>query len=301
MKLVPIFAAALLAPLFAGIVNQTKAFFAGRRGPGLFRLYFELAKLMRKSCPRSATSTWIFDIAPAVSLAATLVATAMFPWGPVPGAFAHACAAVFFYLMATGRFFTVLGALDTGSAFEGMGASREMQFSALVEPALFVILGFLALLTGSSSLGGMLGGYDPSDWTHHSVSLVLAGVAFFTILLCESSRVPFDDPETHLELTMVHEAMVLDNAGPDLAFILYGAALRTMLLAAFLVAMLLPELDGGEWTRTGAIFGGVALVALAVGVIESIMARMRFTKTPQVLMATLMTSVLATLLFALFR
>ncbi|MBO7483320.1 MAG: NADH-quinone oxidoreductase subunit H [Kiritimatiellae bacterium] len=301
MKLVPIFAAALLAPLFAGIVNQTKAFFAGRRGPGLFRLYFELAKLMRKSCPRSATSTWIFDIAPAVSLAATLVATAMFPWGPGPGAFAPACAAVFFYLMATGRFFTVLGALDTGSAFEGMGASREMQFSALVEPALFVILGFLALLTGSSSLGGMLGGYDPSDWTHHSVSLVLAGVAFFTILLCESSRVPFDDPETHLELTMVHEAMVLDNAGPDLAFILYGAALRTMLLAAFLVAMLLPELDGGEWTRTGAIFGGVALVALAVGVIESIMARMRFTKTPQVLMATLMTSVLATLLFALFR
>ena len=301
MKLVPIFAAALLAPLFAGIVNQTKAFFAGRRGPGLFRLYFELAKLMRKSCPRSATSTWIFDIAPAVSLAATLVATAMFPWGPGPGAFAPACAAVFFYLMATGRFFTVLGALDTGSAFEGMGASREMQFSALVEPALFVILGFLALLTGSSSLGGMLGGYDPSDWTHHSVSLVLAGVAFFTILLCESSRVPFDDPETHLELTMVHEAMVLDNAGPDLAFILYGAALRTMLLAAFLVAMLLPELDGGEWTRTGAIFGGVALVALALGVIESIMARMRFTKTPQVLMATLMTSVLATLLFALFR
>ena len=301
MKLVPIFAAALLAPLFAGIVNQTKAFFAGRRGPGLFRLYFELAKLMRKSCPRSATSTWIFDVAPAVSLAATLVATAMFPWGPGPGAFAPACAAVFFYLMATGRFFTVLGALDTGSAFEGMGASREMQFSALVEPALFVILGFLALLTGSSSLGGMLGGYDPSDWTHHSVSLVLAGVAFFTILLCESSRVPFDDPETHLELTMVHEAMVLDNAGPDLAFILYGAALRTMLLAAFLVAMLLPELDGGEWTRTGAIFGGVALVALAVGVIESIMARMRFTKTPQVLMATLMTSVLATLLFALFR
>lgn len=294
-------AAALLAPMFAGIVNQTKAFFAGRRGPGLFRLYFEIAKLLGKSCPRSSSSTWLFDVAPAVSLAATLVATAMFPWGPVPGAFAPACAALFFYLLAAGRFFTVLGALDTGSAFEGMGASREVQFSALAEPALFVILGFLALLTGSSSLGGMLGGYNPSDWTHHSVSLILVGVAFFTILLCESSRVPFDDPETHLELTMVHEAMVLDNAGPDLAFILYGSALRTTLLSAFLVAMLVPELHGGPWARTGAVFGGIALTAALVGVVESTMARMRFLKTPQILMATLMTSVLGTLLFALFR
>ena len=292
MKLLPIVAAALLAPLFAGIVNQTKAFFAGRRGPGLFRLYFELAKLLRKSCPRSSTSTWVFDVAPAVSLAATLVATALFPWGPNPGASACASAALFF---------TVIGALDTGSAFEGMGASREMQFSALVEPALFVVLGFLALLTGSSSLGGMLGGYDPTDWTHHSVSLVLAGVAFFVILLSESSRVPFDDPETHLELTMIHEAMVLDNAGPDLAFILYGSALRTLLLAAFLVAMLLPDLRGGEWTRTYAVFGGTALVAVAVGVVESVMARMRFLKTPRILLAALMTAVLGTLLFALFR
>lgn len=301
MKFVPILAAALLAPLFVGIVNQTKAFFAGRRGPGLFRLYFEIAKLLGKSCPRSATSTWIFDFAPAVSLAATLVATAMFPWGLGPGAFAPSCAALFFYLMATGRFFTVLGALDTGSAFEGMGASREVQFSALVEPALFVVLGFLALLTGSTTLDGMLGGYDPSDWTHHSVSLVLAGVAFFTILICESCRVPFDDPETHLELTMIHEAMILDNAGPDLAFILYGSALRTTLLAAFLVSMLLPDLHCCGWMRTGAIFGGVAAVAVVVGIVESVMARMRFTKTPQVLMATLMTSILGTLLFALFR
>ena len=182
-----------------------------------------------------------------------------------------------------------------------MGASREVQFSALAEPALFVVLGFLVLLTGSSSLGGMLGGYDPADWTHHSVSLVLVGVSFFVILLCESSRVPFDDPETHLELTMVHEAMVLDNSGPDLAFILYGAALRTVLLAAFLVAMLLPNLGGGEWTRTFAVFGGTALVAVVVGVVESVMARMRFLKTPRVLLAALMTAVLGTLLFALFR
>lgn len=301
MKLLSAVSAALLAPLFVGIVNQTKAFFAGRRGPGLFRLYFEIAKLLRKSCPRSTTSTWIFDAAPAVSLASTLVAAAVFPWGPQPGAAASACAALFFYLLAAGRFFTVLGALDTGSAFEGMGASREVQFSALAEPALFVVLGFLVLLTGSSSLGGMLGGYDPADWTHHSVSLVLVGVSFFVILLCESSRVPFDDPETHLELTMVHEAMVLDNSGPDLAFILYGAALRTVLLAAFLVAMLLPNLGGGEWTRTFAVFGGTALVAVVVGVVESVMARMRFLKTPRVLLAALMTAVLGTLLFALFR
>lgn len=300
MKSIPIAAAALLAPLFIGIVNQTKAFFAGRRGPGLFRLYFDIAKLMRKSCPRSRTTTWLFDVAPAVSLAATLVAAAMFPWGPGRAAFDPSCAALFFYTLAAGRFFTVLGALDTGSAFEGMGASREVQFSALAEPVVFVILGFLALLTGSASLGGMLGGYDPSGWTHHSVSMVLAAAAFFTVLLSESSRVPFDDPETHLELTMIHEAMILDNSGPDLAFILYGSALKTELLAAFLAAMLIPDLGDG-WTRAGAVLLGTFAATPAIGVVESVMARMRFLKTPHVLLGSLMTAVLGTILFALFR
>jgi len=328
--------ALVAAPLLAGIVNQTKAFFAGRRGPGFLRLYFDLAKLMRKSCPRSATSTWIFDLAPSIALAATVLAAFLFPWtldagwllGPV------ASAVLFFYLLGTARFFTVLGALDTGSAFEGMGASREVQFSALVEPTVFVILGFLVLLTDGGAdgvralpglgtvltdggadgvralpglgtgtcdaLAGMLAGYPAGAWAHHSVSLVLALIAFFAILLSENCRVPFDDPETHLELTMIHEAMVLDNAGPDLAFILYGAALKLALFSAFLVAMVLPALPCGAFWRGAAVIGGTFVTAVAVGVTESVIARMRFLKTPQTLLAAFMLAALGVLLFVLF-
>ena len=300
MNILTFLLAALLAPLLPGIVNQMKAFFAGRRGPGIFRLYFDLAKLMRKSCPRSTTSTWLFDLAPSVSLAATILAATLFPWGPGHGAFASASAALFFYLLGTGRFFTVLGALDTGSAFEGMGASREVQFSALVEPIVFVILGFLVCLSGDVNLQGMLGDYDGAAWTHHAFSLILIAVAFFTILLCENCRVPFDDPETHLELTMIHEAMILDNAGPDLAFILYGAALKFELLAAFLVAMLVPKLSIGPEAKTVVLFCGILATAVLVGIVESVIARMRFLKTPQVLLGTLMVATLGAVLYILF-
>lgn len=292
----------VLAPLLVGIVNQTKAFFAGRRGPGLFRLYFDLAKLVRKNCPRSTTTTWIFDLAPAIALAATVAAAIIFPWTltAATGGFGAASAALFFYLLGTGRFFTVLGALDTGSAFEGMGASREVQFSALVEPIVFVLLGFLTLLSGETTFAGILGGYETDAWAHHSVSLILAGTAFFVILLSENCRVPFDDPETHLELTMIHEAMILDNAGPDLAFILYGAALKLELLSAFLIAMILPALPCGPVARAAVLFGGILGVAFLIGIVESVIARMRFLKTPQVLIGALMLAVLGTLLFILF-
>jgi len=307
MNILFILIALLTAPLLPGIVNQTKAFFAGRRGPGFLRLYFDLAKLLRKSSPRSTTTTWLFDLAPAVTLAATLLAALIFPWtlDTAFGLSATASAVLFFYLLGTGRFFTVLGALDTGSAFEGMGASREVQFSALVEPAVFVILGFLVLLTrdvpnAAESLAVILAGYPATAWTHHAVSLVLAAIAFFAILLSENCRVPFDDPETHLELTMIHEAMILDNAGPDLAFILYGAALKLELLAAFLVALLLPTLPLAAPLRFAVLLGGILLVAVGVGVMEATMARMRFLKTPQVLLAVLMLAALGALLFILY-
>jgi len=315
MNILFILTALILAPFFIGIVNQTKAFFAGRRGPGLLRLYFDLAKLVRKSCPRSTTSTWIFDLAPSIALAATILAALVFPWTlHVPSTFnlqpsTWASPVLFFYLLGTARFFTVLGALDTGSAFEGMGASREVQFSALVEPAVFIILGFLVMLTSGApgtsrpttdGLACLLSGYPAGVWAHHSVSLLLAGIAFFAILLSENCRVPFDDPETHLELTMIHEAMILDNAGPDLAYILYGAALKFEILAAFLVAMVLPYLPFPPTVRFGILLGGIAVTAVLTGIVESCMARMRFLKTPQILLGTLMLSALGTLLFILF-
>lgn len=290
--------AVLLAPLFLGIANMVKAFFSGCRGPGFFRLYSDIAKLLSKSCPRSATSTWVFDIAPSATLAAALTAAFLFPWSQTPmgGILGAASPVLFFYLLGTGRFFTVLGALDTGSAFEGMGASREVQFSAIAELAVFIILGFLALPGGADSLSGILaGGQAPS------VPLLLAATAFFAILLSECSRVPFDDPETHLELTMVHEAMILDNSGPDLAFIHLGAAVKFELLAAFLAAMLMPDFGLGTAGRFAVLLCGVALCAVLTGVVESCIARCRFLKSAHVLLSMAMLASLGTLLYILFR
>jgi formate hydrogenlyase subunit 4 len=297
MNVLSIILAAALAPLFPGIVNQTKAFFAGRRGPGLFRLYADLFKLLRKSCPRPACSTWIFDVAQPVSLASVIAAAVVFPW--TDGASALVPAVVFFYLLAAGRFFTVIGSLDAGNAFEGMGASREVQFSALAEPVTFAVLGFLVLLNGDISLSGVLSGVAPETWRHSVIPLVLVLMAFFAVFLLENCRVPFDDPETHLELTMIHEAMLLDVGGPDLAFALYSAALKFELLAAFLITMVLPASEAG-WARVAVLFAGVALVAVVTGVVESVTARMRFLKTPQLIMGSAMIAVLAVLFYVCF-
>jgi formate hydrogenlyase subunit 4 len=299
MNILCVILAVVLAPVFPGIVNQTKAFFAGRRGPGVFRLYADIFKLLRKSCPRPEHSTWIFDIAQPVSFASVIAAAAVFPWTASGGAAAVVPAVLFFYLLAAGRFFTVLGSLDAGNAFEGMGASREVQFSALAEPVTFIVLGFLVLINGDISLSGTLSGVASETWRHNVIPLVLVLMAFFAVFLLENCRVPFDDPETHLELTMIHEAMLLDVGGPDLAFALYGAALKFELLAAVLVTMAAPSFGGGL-AHAAAVFGGVALVAVVTGVVESVMARMKFLKTPHLLMGTAMLAALAVFFFACF-
>lgn len=299
MNVLCIIAAAVSAPFFIGVVNQTKAFFGGRRGPGFFRLYSDIGKLLRKTPVRPETSTWVFDIAQIISLASIVVAAVVFPWTGGGGMSSVLPAALFFYVLAAGRFFTVLGALDAGNAFEGMGASREVQFSALAEPIVFIVLGFLVFLSGDISLSGVLSGISVDAWKDNVIPLVLVFLAFSAVFLLENSRVPFDDPETHLELTMIHEAMLLDVGGPDLAFALYGAALKFELLAAFLVMMFIPCFGNG-WLHVAALFSGIGLLSVATGVIESTMARMRFLKSPQTLMGAALAAALAVLVFICF-
>ena len=299
MNIFCIVLAAVSAPLFIGIVNQTKAFFGGRRGPGFLRLYRDIFKLLRKSCPRPEHSTWLFDIAQSASLGSVMAALMVFPWNGGCGVSPLIPAALFFYLLAAGRFFTVIGALDAGNAFEGMGASREVQFSAIAELIVFIVLGFLVLLTGDISLSGALTGVEPESWKANAIPLVLVFMAFLAVFLLENCRVPFDDPETHLELTMIHEAMLLDVGGPDLAFALYGAALKFELLAAFLVMMFMPSFGNG-WLHVLALFAGIALLSVATGVVESVMARMRFLKSPQTIMGAALVAALAVLVFVCF-
>lgn len=293
-------ASLILCPLLPGIINKVKAFFAGRKGPSVFQLYFDLAKLLRKESIISTTSGGLIFFAPAVSLAGVIAAALFLPYGAEESPFAfRGDVILFFYLLGSSRFAMILGAMDTGSSFEGMGASREAHFSALAEAAVFGIIGFLILLSGFNHTG-MLHQVGVGS-SIHLTSILLAAAAFFIIILVENCRVPADDPETHLELTMIHEAMVLDYGGPELAAILYGSALKLWIFVSFFVLLLMPA---GPWTGfscSTVLAAGVILTTAAVGCVESCMARYRFLKVPQMLTGALCIALLAVFFLVFFE
>lgn len=272
--------ALLLAPLLLGIVNRVKARFAGRQGKPLLQTYFDLAKLLRKGVVVSHTTSWMFVAGPSVSLAATLCALLLVPAG---GAMAPVRFAGDFmlmaYLLGLSRLALILAALDTGSSFEGMGASREACFSALAEPVLFLC--FLCLVSRSDglSLSAML--QAPAGQLAPEALFVPA--VLFVLLLTENARIPVDDPNTHLELTMIHEVMVLDHSGPDLGCIVYGAALKLWLFSALVVGCLVPVHGLPPLAAWGVWLGAMGLMAVLVGLVESGMARLRLVRVPRLL------------------
>ncbi len=290
--------AALLAlpPLVVGVVNRTKAIVAGRRGPPLLQAYFDLAKLLRKGAVYSRTTSWVFRAGPVVGLAAVASAGLLLAMGGAPAPISFAGDFVLFaYLLGLARFVTALAALDTGSPFEGMGAAREVTFASLAEPALFLCLLVLARATGTLSLSGMLGPALPAAWGHAAPALVLASIGLFVVALAENSRIPVDDPNTHLELTMIHEVMVLDHGGPDLAFILYGAALKLFLFGAIFSRLVLGH-AAGALASEALFFAGVLVFAVGVGLVESFMARLRMIRVPQLLVGASVLSAFALVL-----
>ncbi len=276
--------AILLAPLFLGVIHRTKAVFAGRAGPPLFQLYYDVLKLARKGAIYSRTTTWTFRLAPIGAVAAALTGLLLLPQGgfPAPVSFPGDFV-LLIYLLGTARFLMIVGALDTGSSFEGMGASREAAFSALAEPVLLLCLAVAARVSGQFSLTGIVGGITEADWQRAAPALMLVAVALLGVLLAENSRIPVDDPNTHLELTMIHEAMVLDHGGPDLALIHSAAALKLWLMGALLVGLLLPLRTGSAWLDGGAFLAGMFSLAVVIGIIESSIARLRMNRVPQFL------------------
>ncbi len=287
----------IASPLLLGVINRTKAFFAGRRGQPLFQAYRDIAKLLRKDAVYSRTTTWVFKAGPVAGLAAALLALMFIPLDGV-----HALLSfngdflLVAYLLGVMRFCTVASALDTGSSFEGMGASREVQFSAIAEPALLLGMLVLIRLTGCLSLAAGLGSLSSVMTAESSPAVILLFMAWFLVFLVENARIPFDDPNTHLELTMIHEVMVLDHGGPDFAFILYSAALKIWILGALLVNLFVPFRTGYALLDFGAMFAGMLLLAVVVGVIESTRARIRLLRAPQLLVAACAFSILALIL-----
>lgn len=288
----------LFAPLLQGVIVKTKARFAGRVGAPLLQPYYDLARLLRKESVFSRTTTWVFLAGPVVGVAVPVLAALLMPFGALPAPVAFTGDLILFvYLFALARFFTVAAALDTGSSFEGMGGAREVTFACLAEPTLLFCLIVLARIADSLSLTTLLGAHLVAAWRGPAgLSLGLVLVCLLVILLAENSRIPFDDPNTHLELTMIHEVMVLDHSGPALALVLYGAALKLMVLGAPVVRLALPVATG-HWAGDALLFlGGMLMLAVLIGVIESVMARLRLVRIPQVLVGTTLLAMFALVL-----
>lgn len=276
-----------LAPLLPGLVNRVKAWAAGRRGPPVLQLYYDLARLWRKGVVLSELASPAFIVGPAVAWFALAAAALLLPVGRAAGPSFQGDFLLWVYLLALARFGMVWAAMETGSAFEGMGAAREVSFAVLAEAALMTALLALSMRTGSVQFAAMLG--QPAG-----AGAVLLAAGLFGVLLSENCRVPFDDPNTHLELTMIHEVMVLDHSGPPLAAILHGASLKLLLFSVLLCEAVLPLARLGPAQAAAALATGVGLVTVAVGLTESFLARYAFRRVP-----LLLTSAFLLCLFAL--
>jgi formate hydrogenlyase subunit 4 len=284
--LLTLFLVLAVAPALPGLATRSRALLTGRRGAPVLQLYWDLARLIRKNVVYSRTTTLVFRIGPIVVLASLVAAATLLPLDGHAALLSFRGDLVAFTgLLGLGRFALVLAGLDTGSSFEGMGASREVTVSAFAEPALLLCLTVLVLATGELSLAGMLGDPLIGVWSASAPSLALTAAALFMLTLAETSRVPVDDPATHLELTMIHEVIVLDHSGPELAMILFGNALKLALLGALVVAVLVPLGELPPWLAPVVLVAGLGVVAVAVGVVESSMARLRMNRVPQFLVA----------------
>ena len=269
----------LAAAFFTGIVIRTKSIASGRKGPGVFQPLKDVLRLFRKGAVYSETTSFVFRIAPTIYFASVFVAMLVVPFGRSKGLISFNGDFIFFaYVLALGKFFSIIGALDTGSSFEGMGASREALYSMFAEPAFFLVMGSLGLLTGYTSFHEIFMALHLGS----SISYALAAMAASVLLLIamiENSRMPVDDPKTHLELTMVHEVMILDNSGFDLGLILSAGYLKFAIYGALIFNLFIGMIPYGY--AIPMFFIIQLALAIIVGVIESFMARSRMNHNAQ--------------------
>ena len=290
--------AILLAPFYSALILKVKAFFGGKKGPPLLINYFTLIKLFKKGSVYSTSTTVIFKMGPMVSLSAAVTVLMFLPIAGQPPLFSfNGDVILLLYLLGLGRFFTIAAAMDTASPFEGMGAAREAYFPIICEATLFMILILFTILTGQLSLAAYFSSGQPLMlWQTAGSPLLFVVIAFFIILLTENSRVPVDDPATHLELTMIHEVMVLDHSGPDFALIELGAFLKLFFYATLVSLLICPFSLGSPAADIGLFFCILALVYAAVGVTESVMARFRMDKVPQFVLTSFALAFFATVI-----
>jgi len=279
--LILIIISTLAAPLLAMIITKVKAWFSGRKGPAWLQNYSTLAKLLHKTPVYSNSTTFIFRLSPVINLAGMVVALCLLPIAGRPPLISFAGDVILlFYLLGLGRFFIISAALDTASPFEGMGAAREALYGALAEVTVFVILILFERLQGGMSLASYLGWQmNAGLWGTAGAATIMVIIALFMVLLIENARVPVDDPTTHLELTMIHEVMVLDHSGPEFAIIEAGSWLKLFFYSAFIADLFCPL--GG--TSLDFLFFALSVIGIyiVIGFIESITARYKLNMMPK--------------------
>ena len=264
---------------FTGIIIRTKSISSGRKGPGIFQPIKDVIRLFRKGAVFSETTTIIFQIAPSIYFASVVMAILVVPFGNTKGIISFNGDFVFFaYVLALGKFFSIISALDTGSSLEGMGASREALYSMFAEPAIFILMGSFALLTGHTSFVEIFSALEFGSYITFTLG-ALATYVFVMIAMIENSRMPIDDPKTHLELTMVHEVMILDNSGFDLGLILSASYLKFAMYGALIANFFIGAIP--LYFSIPLFFVIQFLFAVVVGVLESFMARFRMSHNPQ--------------------
>ncbi len=298
----------LLAPLLTAFVRKVKARLNRRQGPPLIQPYRDLVRLMRKEVVLANNASWLFRVIPYLIFAATWVAASLIPTFRIGLLFSWSADLIaIIALLGSARFFLALAGLDIGTSFGGIGSSREVMIASLAEPAMLMIVFTLALIAGSTQLSTMAG-FMVSPQVGLRVSLGLALIALIMVAIAENARIPVDNPATHLELTMVHEAMVLEYSGRHLALIELASSLKLLLYVSLIACLFTPWGLAGQGISPGALAIGIAayLGKLAVGgfllaLFETSIAKMRVFRVPEFMGAALMLGLLATLLLFVSR
>ncbi len=281
MKIIGFFSILLSALIFPGLILRIKSIASGRKGPGLLQPYRDIRVLLKKDTIFSTTSGIIFQIAPAITLSTLICASLLIPFGQYGAVISFEGDFIFFsYLIALGRFFSIIAALDTGSSFEGMGANREAFFAMLLEPAFFILLASFAMATGYNSFSEIFSSFYLSQSNYMLIFGITGIFIFLQMAMIENCRVPVDDPKTHLELTMIHEVMILDNSGFDKALIHLGTYLKFGIYGLIIYNLIVPS----HWDFPLQAFLFIAVqcvLAVVIGLIESFRARNKMNKNPK--------------------
>lgn len=260
--------------LMAGVIKKTKAFWGGRQGASVLQPFYDFKKLLKKDFVISETTSQIFKIAPVISIVTVLFASLFIPLATGSALINITGGLIIFaYTLSLGKFFSLISAMDTGSSFEGMGASREACFTSIVEPAFFITIASIMALSGNYTFESLQNVLSNAG-SYGILITIFAVVVLFLMILIEGSRVPVDDPATHLELTMIHEVMILDNSGSDLAFFTWANSIKMFLISSLIAYMIIPQ-SIAEWAYVLCYLAVMFVISVLIGTIESGMARIR--------------------------